>query len=481
VPVLWESVSAATQQEPIFRRIESWAQSGTAVIEPAIEGPSFGLTFALILVSHVFNISLPTDVASSAALDPDGVIQDVGGIEIKVAGLLQLAPRVTRFLVSANQQKDAEAVAGDDLQIIGVRTLGEALRIVFGTGLEDALVAAGNDPEKRPALIRSFLRLSLASREAAIDWKPIERAAVSARNGWAAMDEAETFSLEFTAAVAARHDRNGGDLSVPPDVWLNAQPLPVRAQVAAHLVQQSADVGHPSADVAEQWVARYANTEPREAFPHQLRLLGAQARLWAVTGQPQEALRRQEAIAQAWWAAFDGASTSFPLTEWFRLSGACGNEASFDRADALHKELLRSAALTGHSPRYIELARAKAGLELDTVPQDHLEQAFAGLRSPLVPDHLRWSATRWLLRLYGDAGRHDHAAKLWDELVASDQNDAKTQRFLAILDNPREASVHDRTLAELRRANPGPMHHLLEAVGRLQRDPADYISRFFPY
>src|SRR6185503_14498545 len=132
---------------------------------------------------------------------------------------------------------------------------------------------------------------------------------------------------------------------------------------------------------------RYASCVPREALPHQLRLLGAQARLWAVTGRPLDALRRQEEVARTWWDAFDAAPISFPLTEWYRLSGACHNRDSFDRAEAFRSELLRAAALTGDSPAYVQLARCKGGLQLHSLSEDELLSDLQRLLDSRLPDH----------------------------------------------------------------------------------------------
>src|SRR5262249_29901555 len=152
---------------------------------------------------------------------------------------------------------------------------------------------------------------------------PIERAAMRARQEWKPLPDSEQYTLEFATAVAARHDRNAGTLSEPPEAWLSEQPLPVRVQIAANLVQQAADAARPTPDVASMWTRRFANCEPKEAFSSQLGLLGAEARLWSVSGRPREALRRQEEIARAYWDAFDANPISYPLTEWYRLSGTC--------------------------------------------------------------------------------------------------------------------------------------------------------------
>jgi hypothetical protein len=131
VPVLWESVRATTQRSPVLSRIESFAHSGTAILESAIDGPSFGLTFGLVLSSRVFGLPLPADLAASAALDANGRVQSVDGLAQKIAGLLALAPRITRLIVAEAQREDAKEAAGDTLDVFGVRTLGEALTIVF--------------------------------------------------------------------------------------------------------------------------------------------------------------------------------------------------------------------------------------------------------------------------------------------------------------------------------------------------------------
>ena len=481
VPVLWESVRAATQRIPTVRRIESYVHAGTALVESTVEGTSFGLTFGLLLASRIFHLPLPHDLAASAALDANGHIDRVEGIDLKVRCLLELAPRIGRLLVAEGQRELADTAAGGEIDVIGVRTLGQALRTVFGSQLEDALVSAGADAATRKELTRAFLRLSVASREAAIDWKPIEHAAKRAREEWPPLGNVERYTLEFTTAVAARHDRNAGDLSEPSEAWLSAHTLPVRLQIAAHLVQQAADAAKPTLDIAAKWVSRYASCEPREAFPHQLRLLGAEARLWAVTGRPVEALRRQEEVARTWWDAFDAAPISFSLTEWYRLSGACEDRASFGRAEIFRSELLRAADLVGDSRAYVQLARCKAGLQLHTLSDDELLSDLKKLLDHRLPDHLHWSAHRWLVRLNRDSCRRDDAQKLIDALMASETSDAKTQRALAILDDSDLSPNWEQALTDLQSANPGPLANLLQAAERLVENPARYVATYFPY
>jgi hypothetical protein len=485
LPLLWESVRAAAAHPPAAYRIAPWVQAGTAPMETVISGPSLGLTLALLVASSIFNTSLPDDLVASAAIDVNGNVLPVNGIDLKARALGALAPRVKRLMVAVDQfadEEDKDMEVPDSLQVIRVRSVSQAVTVAFESKLEDLLIRAGADPGLRAALVRSFLRLALTGRDANLAWTPLERAADRARQSWPDLSEGERFSLGFAEAVAARHDRNAGSVPSPPAAWLDAQPLVVRVRVATHLVQQAADTGDPSAETARSWVARYAAIDPREAFPDQLRLLGAEARLWAVTGRHRDALARQEAIAGAWWDAFDAASMSFQLSEWFRLSGACGDRESFERADALYAEVSGVIGLPGYGNLYVRLARTKGAIRLQARPPEELIEALLALHDRRVPDELRFSAARWLAHLAMSTGIPIDQVHPSSELQQSDAHGARTQRALRTLDD-RNVGVErqDAALSALLELHPGPTIQLRDSAIRLGEDPRTYVAAFFPY
>lgn len=92
-----------------------------------IGGPSAGLTFALSII----DLLTPEDltggktIADTGQIDADGNIGAIGGIRQKVAAARSRGADV--FLVPKTQLDEALDAAGDDLQVIGVSTLAQAL------------------------------------------------------------------------------------------------------------------------------------------------------------------------------------------------------------------------------------------------------------------------------------------------------------------------------------------------------------------
>ena len=81
--------------------------------------------------ARIFHLRLLSNLVASAALDANGHVGRADGMELKIRALLELTPRIGRLLVAENQREEAEDAADGAIDVIGVRTLGEALRAVF--------------------------------------------------------------------------------------------------------------------------------------------------------------------------------------------------------------------------------------------------------------------------------------------------------------------------------------------------------------
>ncbi|MET0145409.1 MAG: S16 family serine protease [Ilumatobacteraceae bacterium] len=106
-----------------------------------IGGPSAGLAFTLTLIDELSagNLTGGTDVAVTGEIDLDGNVGPIGGLAQKVAAVKQVGVR--HFLVPTGQGEAqiarAREIGGDDVEIIPVATLDEALA---------ALQRLGGDP-----------------------------------------------------------------------------------------------------------------------------------------------------------------------------------------------------------------------------------------------------------------------------------------------------------------------------------------------
>lgn len=109
----------------------------------AIGGPSAGLAFTLTLIDELTPGELTGghEIAVTGTIQIDGSVGAIGGLVSKTSAVKQRGAKV--FIVPKNQGEDniaqARAVAGDDLEIIPVDNLGEALAALarFGGNGDD--------------------------------------------------------------------------------------------------------------------------------------------------------------------------------------------------------------------------------------------------------------------------------------------------------------------------------------------------------
>lgn len=130
LPALTALLVERRQQEWVARLI---AKSG-AGMDQALDGPSFGLSFALATVGQLLGQAVPSNLVASASLASDGTLRPVGGLDEKVRVLSETARGVRVLLVAEEDEQGAkEAVArcGGDLRVSGVPNILEACRRAF--------------------------------------------------------------------------------------------------------------------------------------------------------------------------------------------------------------------------------------------------------------------------------------------------------------------------------------------------------------
>lgn len=471
LPVLWNSMHDATARLPDITYLASIRSSpGVPDLRYPIDGPSFGLAFCLSLASIVLDCPLPGDLVASAAVDAAGNVGPVGGLEQKVAGLIRMAPHVTRLIVAAPQRLEAEEHAGTHLRIVPVTHAAEAVDVAFAERLSGLIVAAGEDRQRQDELTASFFRLALMGSDVLVDWAPVRRGARLALDRWADQPEAARYELEFAHAVAARHDVNSGAVGMPPDGWLATRPRMIRTQVIAHLVQQSADAGVPAPSVIEPQALALLDHDIGESSAPELRLRGALARLQAVTGRAGDALTCQERLAHAFAAIYADGDIAYPLSEWARLAGALGDSASLQRAQVFHDRMLGAGAYRGLGPRYVELALIRGRLLVDPDDRAAREMAAQLGADAALPDHVRWCADRWAGVMRGEALRQ--AAQGGAPLAMRNLALAELDAALAAGD----VAAADTRVDALERYDPGPVGHLRRAGAS-----AAEVARLYPY
>jgi hypothetical protein len=463
--------------------------------ESSVGGESFGLTFVLLLASRLVGAPIPGDLVCSAAIDPEGRVAQVAGLKPKISAILKFAHGVRKLVVAASQADEADkilsalGVVSSRLTVVAVKNVGHALDSVFGNGyLDEVLERAGANSETRREVIRSFLHLALQGRGEFVYWTPFEQAARQARK-WTSLDANQRYILEFAEGVAARHERNQGDLSLPSPGFLDRWPRRLRDQILPHLVQQSADTGRPDPRDVRELSEPFRVHPLREGYLPQLKLEGALARLDAVTGRPRAALETQFELARVYLDSFAPEEVSFPLCECYRLAGVLADAAAFERAEGLLQETEAAGGVGLQGSAYVDLARCKARLLLQQGDEPEIRRVLTGVAmSRAVAAHVRWSAARWLHRCVSATARDEldsvtealsaacnepdakkcHAAQVQEALIRLD-------RFLVVSD---EAGA-DQVVAHLE----GREHGLIGLLRTWAPEGhvASHVARFYPY
>jgi PDZ domain-containing protein len=104
-------------------------------IDPgSVTGPSAGLAFTLTIIDQLSpgNLTGGKDIAVTGTMGFEGDVGEVGGVPQKTASAIDAGADL--FLVPAAEVKQARARAGDALQVVGVRTIDDALRALRENG-----------------------------------------------------------------------------------------------------------------------------------------------------------------------------------------------------------------------------------------------------------------------------------------------------------------------------------------------------------
>jgi len=99
-----------------------------------VGGPSAGLSLTLALLERMLPGELlgGMQVVATGTVDPLGNVGPVGGVEQKSHAVMRNGADL--FLVPASQVKEAEAVTGDMIEVVGVETLDQALSELASLG-----------------------------------------------------------------------------------------------------------------------------------------------------------------------------------------------------------------------------------------------------------------------------------------------------------------------------------------------------------
>jgi hypothetical protein len=462
LPVFWRPLFIALQISPRASWLASWARTGAAApdTDRALKGRSFGLAFLLAAASYVFNRAMRGDTVALVAVEKNGDLAPVGGLDLKLEIIERAAPKVSQVFIHHKQAADATRfAAGTRLTVVPIATISDALTRAFGDDVTSWLEQAASQPGDRADVLESLTTLVLSGRARLVSWSGVAAAAAAAR-AWP-FPERDLRMLRLVEAIALRHEANKGVMEVPDADWLAQLPRDRRTRVAAQVLQQSADTGQPEPSAAEGFARQVIGpTFPpdpgalNELYVPELRAAGALARLWSVTGRAADALTMQQAIVRQLVLLDELGEVSFALSEAFRLSGALADAAAFEELKRWHRRVMVSGTVDETSRAFVDLARARSSIQFnDDFPAAKRSLADLVTGGIHVPAHVKWSAVRWMVALHRALGSSREAATARAMIDSgctehgASGNHARIARALCEIDRLTEDAVGNDVIA----------------------------------
>jgi len=377
---------------------------------PALDGESFGLSFALATSSALLEVPVPTDIIASARLTAGGSLEPVAGLERKIELVIEDALGVTKFLVAAAQRDEAERAAKNfadrrALTIVPVGNFRDAFRYVFSSVVDNLRATWTESNGER--LIDEVFRTCLYGTPTVMPWKAIAELAANLVSR--EQDGRRLWKLALANAIARRHL---GDSSVrlewPSDEELASMHRSLRLRLIAQIVQSASDGGHDPLGAARR--ATRSLRDPLERGIEDLVLLGAIGRARAAAGQYEEAIRDLDEAVRGWREVAAEHESSHALSELLRLLGITGQAAHIGELCETHVQAFE--LLPQVSEVSIGFVVVAAGRALVQVGRFEAALSYLGDARPWppLPRHLEGARERWCARALDGLGRVDDAA-----------------------------------------------------------------------
>ncbi len=407
-------------------------QSGE--VPGSVDGASFGLGFALAQLSLSWGLPVPAGWSCSATVDADGNLGKVERLPAKLRAAELVA--VERVLV-ASVQPDCPV---GQVRCVPVATLADAVGLLW-PDMDNWFAATWGSPQALSRLARHLRDLHRAGHAVVSNWHAV--AATAARGiDLAGADHPDRSSLGRSREIARRHAANAGELQLPSDEAIAALCEPDRTDLIADTVQQAADTGRVLPDVAMRWALARRSRSGRDAFPSDLKVLGALARAAWVLHQAEPALAWAEEAVNGWLARENEREASRPLAVWLKVSALKGDGTSFSRAFALAVERVQPFC-----PQKFWLDEA---LGVGFKHLGRYDKACEHLRAVVesgddVFRHVRGSACRHLLGMPGVEAELSEVAKSW---LDGDRLGSEAPKYRALAALDRALASNDKAGAQ---------------------------------
>lgn len=439
-----------------------------------LDDRSFGLPFLLAAVSVLTDRPVPAHIAATAALREDGTFVSVAGLQTKLELLAEAALAVDTVLVAEEQREEAERVARGlvrPLSVLAVADAEQAVERVFA-GARDAAPSAWHDDARARTVTEELF--SLCRDGAAVShWRAVERTA-----SWLALRFAASTRwgtrARFAALVAARH-ANGDAVAMRWEDFVKPGGDYTRV-IAAHVLQAAADAGVDELPTYLDRARALLPDDPDE--PSALELLGAIGRALAALRRYDEAAVALARAARAWLDSTTPREASYPLSEWLRVAGLLGDDATWDDAHATTEVYLNRVDRDDYGQYFVRAARARGYLL-----RGDADAALAALEGPVWTSAPAWlvrSTRRVRAQALDGVGRRDAAEALRSELAGDAGDRAEVEAAFSALD--RALARGDDPGAEaaaVLATRPQGLRWIVEGTAAGER--ARCLAREYPY
>lgn len=432
----------------------------------SVEGPSFGLGFAVLHLAALLELGVPQDVAFSASIEATGVLHSVGALPEKLA--VAREGGIRRVVVAASE-------ALDDPLLVKCNTLSEVVAQLWPDCARVIDAASCERASQRIARLIGFWRqpgtgswLSPAAiRDTALHLQSLRT------------DDSYTYSLltDIAAAAERHYTNNVVSLRLDPAEQLREHPQPKRSLDIADRIQGATDAGQPQQGL--DWLATLNIPQGNDAFPAELTIWGAAARAHWVLLQGWEALDLAQSVVRGLLQRNERHEISRPLCVWLAVAAALGEDTHFDAALALLPEVAEK------DRGWTELAAGVGALHLRR--RDDALRWLASARSRHISSLVDWSAGRHLCALgaltptealANPAGQTGPVWSLQAALIALDSAVAHqdVQAARTALDQVEHAIAQP---ARAMREQIAEQHRV--AVGQEPLEACALFARWYPY
>jgi len=454
--------------------------------DTALDGASFGLAFAIAEVSRVLELPAPSDVCTTAVVNPDGSLGRVEGLQEKLRVVFEAGLGIKKFVVAACQEREAEKIrdvlateliVNDPVQVVGAWTVAEALDCAFDGRLVEAWTARWTTEGRREEAVQAVFHLALHGTSLTLSWSGVAKAARLLAN-YEGHPELRT-RCNVAAQIADRHSGNAINSRIKWDEsWLSQLRRPLRLKALAHIVQSANDSCDPFW-VHDATQALSLLPGERDDGSDELHLIGALARLYASWSHDDDAWSLFQRAVGGWIELGLEEQASHALSGLLTL-------AAVMPSDPLRESFAESAvAAFERCPRVSGMSRAFVGISLarwlEARNQPALaNKAIAASTNPDTPAHLRGMRARIATRLarqLGDSAAVEHELSS----IGGDADISTYQRHLMTLDAALHAGGDPAAAVAALRADAFAGRYIERIEGTQPESLALAIQRRFPY